>query len=125
MRLMHRCLTDGGVVCLFPEGRVGEVEGSLMPLHPGFAKLALAASGPVVPIAVSGTRDLWLGKVITVRIGLPILVGHHDLGSLAEAGRAALECLVPEYHEPAGPKLFRRRLTRLIPSLTNTQVDDD
>ena len=120
---MLRCLQEGGVLMLFPEGTVGHHEGKLMAFHPGFAKVALAARAAVVPVAISGTRDLWFRKKIVIKIGQPIPTGSHDTCSLRDRGRHAVQDLLPVYVEPRGRKLWRRRLTRLIPSLTDTQAD--
>jgi 1-acyl-sn-glycerol-3-phosphate acyltransferase len=121
---MMACLNEGSVLMLFPEGTVGHDEGRLMAFRPGFAKVALASGATIVPLALSGTRDLWFRKRILVRIGRPIQAAHDETcASLQESGRLAIQQLLPAYVEPEGRKLWRRRLTRLIPSLTDTQAD--
>jgi 1-acyl-sn-glycerol-3-phosphate acyltransferase len=117
-------LSEGCVLALFPEGSVGGVEGWLGMLTPGFAGLALATGAQVVPVALSGTRTLWLRKTIRVVIGLPVSPHGMDRDALVERTKAALIDLVPAYHEPGGLKLFSRQLTRLIPSLTNWTSSD-
>lgn len=119
---MIDCLKEGSVLMLFPEGTVGHDEGKLMPFRPGFAKVALESGASVVPLALSGTRDLWLWKKIVIRIGMPIRAAENETcASLQESGRLAIQALMPAYVEPAGRKLWRRKLTRLIPSLTDFQ----
>src|SRR5256885_7581620 len=68
-RHVDRCLELGGAVAIFPEGNYGPREGELMPFHKGFAHFAIKAGVPVVPVALSGTKDLWLRKRIKVVIG--------------------------------------------------------
>jgi 1-acyl-sn-glycerol-3-phosphate acyltransferase len=111
---VDRCLQLGGAVALYPEGRYGEAEGMLRPFKKGFAHFALDNQVPIIPVGISGTRDLWLRKKVSIRVGAPIsTVGRsvEDLVLIAQTGVAAL--IVP-YREPAGIKLFRRRLTHLF-----------
>ena len=124
-RRMQRCLAEGAVLALYPEGTVGHDEGKLLPFHSGFARVALAAAVPVVPVALSGTRELWFRKRILVRIGRPLDPDGQTNDSLVESSRAALQRLLPVYRPARGPKLGRGRLTRLIPALTDTQADAD
>ena len=108
------CLARGAVLAVFPEAVYGPREGELQPFKKGFAHFALQARVPVLPVALSGTKDLWLRKRIELRIGRPI--GPEDLGveELVEAARQAVAELLPAYVEPPGWKPFRRRLTRLL-----------
>src|SRR5207245_9386482 len=66
---VHRALEVGGAVALFPEGNYGPAEGQLMPFKKGFAHFAIKAGVPVIPVALSGTNDLWLRKRSVVVIG--------------------------------------------------------
>ena len=68
---VERCLAQGGAIALFPEGDFGPREGQLLPFKKGFAHFAVDANVQVVPVGVSGMRDLWLGKRLVVRIGEP------------------------------------------------------
>jgi 1-acyl-sn-glycerol-3-phosphate acyltransferase len=123
-RRLTECLRDGYVVAMFPEGQVGCIEGSVSRFMPGFAQLAVLTGAPIVPIGLSGTRDLWWRKRVRVTIGSPIRPDEPRIDLLAERTRAAVSDLIPEYREPSGIKLFRRKLTRLIPSLTNWTTTD-
>lgn len=109
-----RCLATGAVVAIFPEAAYGPREGELLPFKKGFAHFAIQAGVPVLPVALSGTRDLWLGKTIELRIGSPIPPGDQTVEELVETTRRRMEELLPAYVEPAGWKPFRRRLTRLL-----------
>jgi hypothetical protein len=68
---------------------------------------------PVLPVALSGTKDLWLRKRIRVLVGEPIEPGA-DVDALVLKARAALAALLPGYEEPAGRKPFRKLLTNLL-----------
>ena len=113
-RHVDRCLTAGGVVAIFPEAAYGPREGELQPtFKSGFAHFAVDNRVPVLPVALSGTKDLWLRKRVQVLAGRPIEPGL-DVPALVERTRAALAALLPAYREPAGPKPLRRFLTRLL-----------
>ncbi|MDQ6772572.1 MAG: 1-acyl-sn-glycerol-3-phosphate acyltransferase [Candidatus Dormibacteraeota bacterium] len=109
-----RCLALGGAVAIFPEGRYGPREGSVLPFKKGFAHFAVASGAPVVPVALSGTRDLWLRKTVRVLIGPAVDPAAHTAESLTATGRAEVERLLPAYVEPAGPRLLRKFLTGLF-----------
>jgi 1-acyl-sn-glycerol-3-phosphate acyltransferase len=86
-----------------------------MPFKKGFAHFAIKAGVPLVPVALSGTKDLWLRKRIRVIIGRPIAPSSgYDPASLTEAGFQAVKSLLPAYSEPKGRKFLRNRLTNLF-----------
>jgi 1-acyl-sn-glycerol-3-phosphate acyltransferase len=101
-------------VAIFPEGNYGPKEGELMPFKKGFAHFAIKAKVPVVPVALSGTKDLWFRKRIRVVIGKPLLPEGHDPASLTDAAFQRVHELLPPYSEPSGRKLLRRQLTHLF-----------
>ena len=111
---VDRCLQQGGVVALFPEGNYGPQEGQLLPFKNGFAHFAVANRVPVVPVGLTGTQDLWWRKRVLITIGDPIEAAGQTVESLVALGRERLASLIEPYREPAGLKLFRRRLTRLF-----------
>ena len=113
-RHVDRALEVGGSVAIFPEGEYGPAEGELLPFKKGFAHFAIKAGVPVVPVALSGTKDLWFRKRIEVAIGRPILPAGQTPESLTEAGFQSVKELMPAYHEPSGRKLLRRQLTNLF-----------
>jgi 1-acyl-sn-glycerol-3-phosphate acyltransferase len=113
-RHVDRALEVGGAVAIFPEGNYGPKEGELMPFKKGFAHFAIKAGVPVIPVALSGTKDLWLRKRITVAIGEPIHPAGHTPESLTEAGYESVKNLMPAYREEPGQKLLRRQLTNLF-----------
>ena len=113
-RHVDRCLELGGAVAIFPEGNYGPAEGELLPFHKGFAHFAIKAGVPVVPVGLSGTKDVWFRKTIRVFVGEPIPTAGQDAVSLTALGEARVRAIVPPYKEPGGPKLLRRFLTKLF-----------
>lgn len=113
-RHVQRCLELGGAVALFPEGDFGPKEGALLPFKSGFAHFAIDSGASVVPVALSGPKDVWLWKRIVVRIGEPIASSGHTVEDVHRLGAEAVAALLPEYSEPSGPKLLRRWLTGLF-----------
>ena len=86
----------------------------MMPFKKGFAHFAIKAGVPVVPVALSGTKDLWFRKPIRVIIGPPISPAGQDPASLTQLGFETIRKLLPPYTEPKGRQLLRRRLTHLF-----------
>jgi 1-acyl-sn-glycerol-3-phosphate acyltransferase len=111
---VDHCLEVGGAVAIFPEADYGPKEGELMPFKKGFAHFAIKAGVPVIPVALSGTKDLWFRKRVQVIIGKPISPEGQTPESLTETAFQTTKQLLPEYREPAGRKLLRRYLTRLF-----------
>ncbi len=77
-----------------------------MPLKPGVGHLILLANHPIVPIAMSGVRELYWRKPMKVIIGQPFLVDvrglprHAAIEAAVEQVRAAMEAILPDYVEP-------------------------
>lgn len=111
---VDRCLALGGAVAIFPEGNYGPREGELLPFHKGFAHFAIKAGVPVVPVALSGTKDLWLRKRIRVIVGPAIPTAGLDPTTLTDLAYGRLRSMLPAYIEPGGRKLLRGRLTNLF-----------
>jgi 1-acyl-sn-glycerol-3-phosphate acyltransferase len=113
-RHVDRALEVGAAVAIFPEANYGPVEGELMPFKKGFAHFAIKAGVPVIPVALSGTKDLWFRKRIKVVIGEPILPTGHTPESLTQTAFERIKALMPAYVQEPGPKLLRRQLTNLF-----------
>jgi 1-acyl-sn-glycerol-3-phosphate acyltransferase len=111
---VDHALEVGGAVAIFPEANYGPKEGELLPFKKGFAHFAIKAGVPVIPVALSGTKDLWFRKPIRVVIGKPIAPAGHTPESLTETAFQAIKQLLPAYEEPPGRKFLRRRLTHLF-----------
>lgn len=84
-------LAAGGVLALFPEGRVSRREADLGPFGRGTGWLAYRAQVPVVPAWLSGTAELYLGREITLRIGA---ARRPQEGQVSRAGIDALTGLL-------------------------------
>lgn len=116
-RLFHhvdRALAIGGAVAIFPEGNYGPTEGELMAFHKGFAHFAIKAGVPVIPVALSGTKDLWFGKRIRVIIGSAIPAAGQDPNALTELAVLKIKAMLPPYVEASGRKPLRKFLTHLF-----------
>ena len=113
-RHVERCLAAGGVVAIFPEGDFGPREGQLLPFRKGFAHFAVDAMVPVLPVALAGMKDVWLGKRFFIRVGEPIPTAGSTVEEVHRLGAQAVTALLPEYQEPAGRKPLRRWLTGLF-----------
>ena len=113
-RHVDRALEVGGAVAIFPEGNYGPTEGELLPFHKGFAHFAIKAGVPVVPVALSGTKDLWFRKTITVVIGKPMPSAGQDPTALTDLAFERMKELLPAYTEPPGRKIMRKQLTHLF-----------
>lgn len=111
---VDRCLEAGGAVAIFPEANYGPREGELMPFHKGFAHFAIKAGVPVIPVVLSGTKDLWFRKRIRVAIGEPLATKGADAAALTELAHEKMSAMMPQYSEPAGAKPLRRFLTNLF-----------
>jgi 1-acyl-sn-glycerol-3-phosphate acyltransferase len=111
---VRRGLARGVVVAIFPEAAYGPREGELLNFKKGFAHFAIEGQVPVLPVALTGTKDLWLRKQIELRIGPPIETGGKQVDELVELARDRVGQLLPPYVERPGWKPFRRLLTRLL-----------
>jgi 1-acyl-sn-glycerol-3-phosphate acyltransferase len=77
-------LARGAVVAIYPEGHVVQ-DVPLGTLHEGLAFIALRASVPIVPVAITGAAQLWpLGarwprlSRVSVRVGRPLIARPSD-----------------------------------------------
>src|SRR5438876_12412957 len=110
----NQCLQRGGVVALYPEGNYGPAEGEIMPFKKGFAHFAIDNHVAVLPVALSGTQDLWLRKTVRLIIGPIIDTTGHSVESLVTLAEASVRELLPSYRDPGGVKLLRKGLTHLF-----------
>ena len=113
-RHVDHALEVGGAVAIFPEANYGPTEGELLPFHKGFAHFAIKAGVTVLPVALSGTKDLWLRKRIRVVIGAALATAGQTAEGLTELGFERMKQLLPAYSEPPGRKLLRGWLTHLF-----------
>jgi 1-acyl-sn-glycerol-3-phosphate acyltransferase len=129
---------NGGVFVQMPEGTVSGPPGRIGPFRTGWAVIALRTDAPIVPLAMTGTEELYLGRRMASRV-LPAttaraLVGLGRDAPLPAAGSrdemeaarrmsAALEAMIGPVVEalhpwtvdpPGHPRRLRRRLTWLL-----------
>ena len=113
-RHVDRCLELGGSVAIFPEGNYGPQEGGLLPFHKGFAHFAIKAGVPVIPVVLSGTKDLWFRKRVKVVVGPALEPAGRDAATLTALAFDRMREMMPVYAEPAGRKILRDTLTHLF-----------
>jgi len=128
---------NGGVFVQMPEGTVSGPAGTTGPFRIGWAVIALRTGAPIVPMAIAGTEELYVGRRMASRV-LPARTTR-DLapdwdGSVPEAGskeelelarrmtaaldavlRPVVEELYPSTVDPPGRRRWLRdRLTWLL-----------
>jgi hypothetical protein len=131
-------LERGGVFVQMPEGTVSGPPGRLGPFRNGAALIALRTGAPIVPIAIAGTEELYIGRRMASRV-LPttsvaeLLASGWDGTRPEEGSRAELDLartISDRLAERLGPvvesiwpgtvdpprhrRLLRRRLTWLL-----------
>ncbi|MBE9113813.1 1-acyl-sn-glycerol-3-phosphate acyltransferase [Nodosilinea sp. LEGE 07298] len=114
-------LARGDGIMLFPEGRLGEQEGQMHSLKRGSVLYAMRTGVPIYPVAIIGTKTLYLRKRLTLRFGAPVHVPHQPRpkraaidAALADLEQAFQALLPTNYQEPQGPKLFSYWLDHLF-----------
>jgi 1-acyl-sn-glycerol-3-phosphate acyltransferase len=131
-------LKAGAVFVQMPEGTVSGPAGRLGPMRSGWAMIALRTDAPILPLAMAGTEELYMGRRMASRI-LPAttvraLAGLEPGAPLPEAGsrqelavaKAMTERLGQQLgpvvealyggtvDPPDHPRRLRRRLTWLL-----------
>ena len=61
-------IANGGVFAQMPEGTVSGPAGRIGPFRVGWALIALRTGAPVVPFAIAGTEELYIGRRMATRI---------------------------------------------------------
>ena len=131
-------VANGAVFVQMPEGTVSGPPGRLGPFRPGWAIIALRTDAPIVPFAMAGTEELYLGKRMASHVlpatsaralaGLAADAPIPEAGSrdeldiarrMSEALAATLGPVVERLHAttvdpPGHPRRLRRRLTWLL-----------
>lgn len=134
-----RAVVDAGAVFVqMPEGNINGPAGRLGPFRPGAALIALRTGATIVPLAIAGTEELYIGKRIASQLLPPTtareLIGEAWDGVLPEPdsraeldlARRATEALAARIgpvveslypgtvDPPSRPRRLRRRLTWLM-----------
>lgn len=80
----------GGVFVQMPEGTVSGPAGRIGPFRPGAALIAIRTGATIVPFAMAGTEELYVGKRMASRILAPVtieeLIGPSLNGNMPPAG---------------------------------------
>ncbi len=131
-------IANGAVFAQMPEGTVSGPPGRLGAMRTGWAIIALRTEAPIVPLAMAGTEELYVGRRMASRV-LPCttvreLAGLSPDAALPAAGSReeltlakalteelatrlgpAVEALYPATVDlPSHPRRLRRRLTWLL-----------
>ena len=99
-------LERGETVVVFPEGTRVDQPDALGAPHHGAARLALATGAPIVPTAVAGTANLWLGPIPKPRHVRIALLPPVDTAT----GHGDPEELIDQYVWPAVQREYGRLL---------------
>jgi 1-acyl-sn-glycerol-3-phosphate acyltransferase len=131
-------VANGAVFVQMPEGTVSGAAGRIGPFRTGWAVIALRTEAPIVPLALAGTEELYLGRRLASRI-LPATtaralaglgpddplpppdtraeldVAHRMSDALAGMLGPAVEAIYPWTVDPPDhPRRLRNRLTWLL-----------
>lgn len=127
----------GGVFVQMPEGTVSGPAGRIGPFRIGWAVIALRIEAPIVPLAMAGTEELYIGRRMASRVlpatspgqlvpgwdGVVPAAGSREELELARRMTEALEALLgPAVEElqpftvdpPGRRRMLRDRLTWLL-----------
>lgn len=131
-------IANGAVFAQMPEGTVSGPPGRLGAMRTGWAIIAMRIDAPIVPLAMAGTEELYIGRRMASQVLPPTtaraLAGLADGAPLPERGSReelalarvmtealaarlgpAVEALHPQTIDPPGhPRRLRRRLTWLL-----------
>ena len=137
VRSARAVVQAGAVFVQMPEGTVNGPPGRLGPFRPGAALIARRTGATIVPLAIAGTEELYLGRRMASRVLAPVTVrelvpdwdgvppavdsrAELDLARRAsEALAARIGPVVEELHQstidpPDRPRRLKRRLTWLF-----------
>jgi 1-acyl-sn-glycerol-3-phosphate acyltransferase len=100
LRAAEAALHGGASIALFPEGKINvasETGQDLLPFEPGAAVIARRGNTQILPMAISGSDDLYLGRRLTLVIGPPITPGanHRADDVTIEAVRQSILAIRP------------------------------
>lgn len=131
-------LANGAVFVQMPEGTVSGPAGRIGPFRNGWAIIAMRTDAPILPLAMAGTEELYIGRRMASRVlpltsvrelaGLPadgslpepgsrdeLALAHTLSDALAERLGPAVEALYPGTVDPPDhPRRLRERLTWLL-----------
>jgi len=106
---------NGGVFAQMPEGTVSGPPGRIGPFRAGWALIALRTRAPIVPFAMAGTEELYIGRRMASRVLPPT--------SVAELLGASWDGVIPEEGSHAELNLAKRLSEALASRLGPVVVD--
>ena len=117
-KMAIRYAQQGGVVGMFPEGRINKTGDVLLPGRPGAAMIALRARVPIVPMHVNGSPFdgtifgcLFMAARVRLTIGKPIdLSPWYDCGDQRDVQQTITLRMLKEIANLAGQPDFEPRL---------------
>ena len=131
-------LANGAVFVQMPEGTVSGPAGRIGPFRNGWAIIAMRTDAPILPLAMAGTEELYIGRRMASRVlpltsvrelaGLPadaslpqpgsreeLALAQRLSGALADRLGPTVEALHPGTVDPPDyPRRLRQRLTWLL-----------
>jgi 1-acyl-sn-glycerol-3-phosphate acyltransferase len=121
VRVMRDVIRRGGSLLIFPEATsMGAKEGVIQPFQEGAAHLSILTGTPIIPVGITGTRDLWLRRPITIRIGKALFPGdfqgntHERMDAMTTRLETEVKALLPGDRSHARVKLLRNWLNGLF-----------
>jgi 1-acyl-sn-glycerol-3-phosphate acyltransferase len=85
-------LRDGGVVVIFPEGRRGLPDGSIIRMKGGAVRLALEAGVPILPVTIRGANRVWPASRLFPRPGKVEIIYHPIFHAEQRPGEETQAC---------------------------------
>ncbi|MBF8290428.1 MAG: phospholipid/glycerol acyltransferase [Chloroflexi bacterium] len=138
VRAARAVLDAGGVFAQMPEGSVSGPAGRVVPFRAGASLIALRTGATIVPFAMAGTDELYIGRRMASRVlaptsvadllgsawdgALPLPGTREEIELARRVGNAIAARLGPVVEElqawsedpPDHPRRLRRRLTWLL-----------
>lgn len=117
-KIAIRYAQSGGLVGMFPEGRINRTNDVLLPGRPGAALIALRAKVPVIPLYVDGSPYdgttfgcLFMSARVRLTIGRPIdLSAHYERAADRETQQTVTLQFLREIAKLAGQPEFQPNL---------------
>ena len=94
-------IANGAVFAQMPEGTVSGPPGRIGQFRTGWAVIALRVDAPIVPLAMAGTEELYIGRRIASRV-LPVDLGPGARGPRAGRGPARSPARARSWRSRAG-----------------------